>query len=539
MASANLAVDFGEVIQTPTIFPDEQGKVEVTITNQGNTDFNGPLDLKLYASTDNELDLNNLNKLDDESAEGNDLLKGTDEILGTLQQDNITLAPGESQTITIDFAGSEFRTASVVSPGLYYLFAEVEPGNNVADYDLSNNQASELITQGDAVIQWNSILLNTIQATGKDGDGTPPPLAARNQAIVHRAIYDAVLEAPNASDEAAVIGAASEALIKLFPTQTSTIQGLRKDFLDAIPDSAARAEGISIGQLAANKIIFQRENDGSDTAQAPYTLGQGIGDWEFTFSDGDTTDQIPGFVEEALLPDWGNVTPFVLESGNQFRPFSFPQYNSPNYAEQLNEVKEVGAENSSDRNADQTGIALFWAYDRNDTFRPPGQWNQIAQEVALEKGNSLEENAELFAVLNTGLADAGIAAWDAKYVYDQLRPITAIREADADNNPDTIADKDWEPLLDTPPFPDYISGHSVFGGAASTILANFFGDDDISFEIPSQELPGVSRSYSSFSQAADENADSRLFGGVHINAANVDGVAVGEDVGNFVFNNFG
>ena len=100
---------FGEVIQTPTIFPDEQGKVEVTITNQGNTDFNGPLDLKLYASTDNELDLNNLNKLDDKSAEGNDLLKGTDELLGTLQQDNITLAPGESQTITIDFAGSEFR----------------------------------------------------------------------------------------------------------------------------------------------------------------------------------------------------------------------------------------------------------------------------------------------------------------------------------------------------------------------------------------------------------------------------------------------
>ncbi len=538
MAYANLAVDFGEVIQTPTIFPDEQGKVEVTITNQGNADFNGPLNLKLYASTDNELDLNNLNKLDDESAEGNDLLKGTDEILGTLQQDNIALAPGESQTITIDFAGSEFRTASVVSPGLYYLFAEVEPGNNITDYDLSNNQASELITQGDAVIQWNSILLNTIQATGKDGDGTPPPLAARNQAIVHRAIYDAVLEAPNASDEAAVIGAASEALIKLFPTQASTIQGLRKDFLDAIPDSAARAEGISIGQLAANKIIFQRENDGSDTAQAPYTLGQGIGDWEFTFSDGDTTDQIPGFVEEALLPDWGNVTPFVLESGNQFRPFSFPQYNSPNYAEQLNEVKEVGAENSSNRNADQTEIALFWAYDRNDTFRPPGQWNEIAQDVALEKGNSLEENAELFAVLNTGLADAGIAAWDAKYVYDQLRPITAIREADADNNPDTIADKDWEPLLDTPPFPDYISGHSVFGGAASTILANFFGDET-SFEIPSQELPGVSRSYGSFSQAANENADSRLFGGVHINDANVDGVAVGEDVGNFVFNNFG
>ncbi|NJS16352.1 MAG: vanadium-dependent haloperoxidase [Nostocaceae cyanobacterium CSU_2_110] len=232
------------------------------------------------------------------------------------------------------------------------------------------------------------------------------------------------------------------------------------------------------------------------------------------------------------------MTPFVLESGNQFRPNTFPQYNSPFYATQLNQVKQLGAENSTARSADQTEIAQFWGYDRNDSFRPPGQWNQIAQEVALEKGNSLEDNAKLFAVLNTGLADAGIAAWDAKYVYEQLRPITAIREADADNNPNTIADPNWEPLLDTPSFPDYISGHSVFGGAASAILAGFFGDNT-SFEIPSQELPGVSRSYGSFSQAANENADSRLFGGVHINAANVDGVSVGENIGNFVFDNFG
>jgi hypothetical protein len=538
MASTNLAVDFGEVIKTPTIFPDEQGKIEVTITNQGNTDFNGPLYLKLYASTDDVLDLNNLNRLDDRSADGESpLLKGTDEILGTLEKDNINLAPGQSQTLTIDFADSEFRTASVVSPGLYYLFAEVEPGNNGAENSATSE--GELITQGDAVIQWNSILLNTIQATGKDGgDGTPPPISARNQAIVHRAIYDAVLEASNASDEAAVVGAASEALINLFPSQASTIQGLRKDFLNAIPDSDAKTNGIAIGEQAATEILNQRANDGSDLAQAPYTPGQGIGDWEFTFKDGDTTDQKEGFIDQALLPDWGFVTPFVLESGNQFRPFTFPQYNSPAYARELEEVKQKGEEQSTVRNADETELSLFWAYDRNDTFRPPGQWNQIAQEVALEKGNSLEENAELFAVLNTGLADAGIAAWDAKYVYEQIRPITAIREADEDNNPNTIADKDWEPLLDTPPFPDYISGHSVFGGAASTILANFFGDDT-SFEIPSQELPGVSRSYSSFSQAADENADSRLFGGVHINAANIDGVLVGEDVGNFVFDNFG
>lgn len=538
MASTNLSVDFGEVIQTPTIFPEEQGQVEVTITNQGNTDFNGPLDLKLYASTDKELDLNNLNKLDDKSADGNDLLKGTDELLGTLQQNNITLAPGESQTLTIDFADSDFRTASVVSPGLYYLFAEVEPGNNITDTDLSDNQASQLITQGDVVIQWNSVLLNAIQASGKDGaGGTPPPLAARNQAIVHRAIYDAVLQAPAASDEVAVVEAAYRTLIDLFPEQTSTFRELRNDFLDTIPNGFAKRQGRRIGRRAAANALNERENDGSATAQVPFTPGNGIGDWKFTFSDGDTTDQIPGFVDEALLPDWGSVTPFVLESGNQFRPFTFPQFNSPQYAKELNEVKALGEENSSDRNADQTEIALFWAYDRADSFKPPGQWNQIAQTVALNEGNTLEENAELFAVLNTGLADAGIAAWDSKYVYEQIRPITAIQEADKDNNPNTIADPTWEPLLDTPPFPDYLSGHSVFGGAASAILARFFGDDT-SYEIPSMELPGVSRSYGSFTQAANENADSRLFGGVHINAANVDGVSVGQEVGNFVFDNF-
>lgn len=536
MADANLAVDFGEVIQTPTIFPDEQGKIEVTITNEGNTDFNGPLDLKLYASTDNKLDLNNLNELGKPSKGPNDKLRGTDEFLGTLKEENITLAPGESQTLTIDFAGSDFRTASVVSPGLYYLFAEVEPSNESAGNSVTSE--GELITQGDAVIQWNSILLNAIEASGKDGaGGTPPPLAARQQAIVHRAIYDAVLEAPTASDEAAVIGAASQALIKLFPQQASTFESLQTESLKAIPDGEAKQNGLDIGKQAAERIINERENDGWATADGPYTPGNGIGDWQFTFKDGDTTDGKEGFIDEALLPQWGFVTPFVLESANQFRPNTFPQYNSPIYATQLNEVKELGAENSSARNADQTEIAQFWAYDRNDTFRPPGQWNQIAQEVALDKGNSLEDNARLFAVLNTGLADAGIGAWDAKYVYEQIRPITAIWEADEDNNPDTIADPTWEPLLDTPPFPDYISGHSVFGGAASKILARFFGDNT-NFDIPSQELPGVSRSYGSFSQAANENADSRLFGGVHINAANVDGVSVGENIGNFVFDNF-
>lgn len=184
-----LAVQFGNIQEQPTIFPEEKGKVNVTITNKGDTAFNGLIDLKLYASTDNQLDLNNLNTLGPRGA--NDPLTGTDELLGTQQNISINnLAPGQSQTIAVDFAGSDFRTPSVVSPGAYYLFASAQPGNNIPD-NTANNTSSQLITQGDVVIQWNSILLNAIQATGKgDATGTPPPIGASNQAIVHAAIYN-------------------------------------------------------------------------------------------------------------------------------------------------------------------------------------------------------------------------------------------------------------------------------------------------------------------------------------------------------------
>lgn len=205
----------------------------------------------------------------------------------------------------------------------------------------------------------------------------------------------------------------------------------------------------------------------------------------------------------------------------------YPAYGSAEYQTEINEVQALGSRTGSTRTADQTEIARFWAYDRPDTFRPPGQWNEIAQQVALQQGNTLAENARLFALLNIAEADAGIVAWDLKYTYNQLRPIAAIRQT---------TDANWTPLLDTPPFPDYVSGHATFGAAAGQILASFFGDD-VSFSIPSQELPGVSRSYNSFSEAVDENAISRVYAGVHVRSSCEDGALVGEAVANSVFNN--
>lgn len=543
--ASDFSVQFGEILETPTIFPDEQGKVNVTITNQGDTETSEPVNFNLYASTDKALDKSPLNTLGDPRG-SSDRLEGTDELLGT---QTLNLEPGESQTITIDFASPEFRTASVVSPGAYYLIGEVTPDNASGNAD-GSTYTPQLITQGDVVIQWNSIALNAIQTGGKNGDPTPPPIGARNQAIVHAAIYDAInaidgsyepylvdMDAPaGASIEAAAVGAAYKTLSELYKDQRPTFDEQRNRSLNEITDDpAAETAGFDFGVKVAEQILAERQNDGSATAQGPYTPGTGIGDWEPTFTDGETTNNSTNMAP-ALLPQWGLVTPFSIDSATQFRPDVFPQYNSPRYARDFNEVKAKGAENSTVRNAGETEIAQFWAYDRADTFGPPGQWNELAQEVALAEGNTLAENARLFAQLNIAMADAGIVAWDAKYTYEELRPITAIREANNDNNPNTTADPNWEPLLDTPPFPDYISGHATFGGAAAQVLANFFGDDT-SFDIPSQDLPGVARSYGSFSQAAEENADSRLLGGVHIPTANVEGVIVGQDIANFVTGN--
>jgi hypothetical protein len=545
--ASDIVIQFAEILENPTIFPDEQGKLKIVVGNQGDTGFNGPVNLKLYGSTDKVLDINSLNTLE-QSRGASDLLRGKDEILGSLNGQIVNLAPGQSKTFTVDFAGSQFRTASVVSPGLYYLIGQVEPGNNVIESNTANNVASQLITGGDVVIQWNSILLNAIQASG-----TAPPLAARNQAIVQAAVFDAVnaidrgykpylvnisaSEAAGASKEAAAVEAAYQTLVNLFPNQKTTFDEQRQRSLAEIPDGTAENNGIAIGQKVAQQILDNRKNDGSSTAQGSYTPGTGFGDWKPTFSDGETTNNTTNFAS-AVLPQWGLVTPFAIDSVTLFRPDTFPEYGSPRYTRNFNQVKALGAENSTVRTADQTEIAQFWAYDRSDTFRPPGQFNELAQEVALAQNNTLEENARLFALLNIAQADAGIVAWDAKYVYEQLRPITAIRNADQDNNPNTIADPNWEPLLDTPPFPDYISGHSVFGGASAEILKLFYGTDNISFDIPSQELPGVARYYGSFSQAAQEDADSRIFGGVHIEAATIDGVEVGRNVASSVFNNF-
>ena len=302
---------------------------------------------------------------------------------------------------------------------------------------------------------------------------------------------------------------------------------LNRSLLEITDDQAAIDTGKAFGIEVANRILQAREDDGALEAartDGVFTPSRGLGDWRPT---------PPDFVP-ALLPDWGQVTPFGERSVEEIREaaelFGPPPFGSETYLNDLNEVLAFGERNSTVRPEDstidrtnettidrtsETTSALFWAYDRPDTFRPPGQWNEIAQEVALDQPNrSLVDNAHLFALLNMAQADAGIVTWDVKYDFQQLRPITAIRQT---------TDPDWTPLLDTPPFPDYISGHAAFGGAAGQVLANAF-DENTSFSIPSQELPGVSRSYDNFTAAVDDNANSRIYGGVHVRSSAVSDV---------------
>ncbi len=386
----------------------------------------------------------------------------------------------------------------------------------------------------DAVIQWNQILLDAIRT-----DRTAPPIASRDLAIMHTAIFDAVnsidrqhapyattvVVHPRASKDAAAVSAAYETLISIFPSQKANFDIQYAAALAAIPDGQAETDGVNAGKAVASQILNLRSSDGSSTS-VTYTPGTDPGDWRPT---------LPG-LQSAVLPQWPNVQPWAMTSGSQFRPVALPALTSAAYAAALNEVKTIGSSISATRTADQTAIANFWA-NGGGTATPPGHWNVVAQIVAEDRHNSLEDNARLFAMLNIGLADAAIASWDAKYETNFWRPVTAIQSADIDNNAATVADPSWTPLLTTPAFPSYTSGHSTFSGAAAAVLKGFFGTDRVHFVLPSEAAGVADRAFSSFSQAAAESGISRIYGGIHFSFDNVAGLDAGERLGKYVVRN--
>ena len=446
--------------------------------------------------------------------------------------DKIRLLDGLSfEDLNIQQGTDGNSNSTVIQDKLTGEYLAVLPGVNSSSINRSNftNHRS-----GNPVTEWNTILLDAVRTAS-----SAPPLASRNMAMVHAAIYDSVnsiskkyspyrvsIDAPaGASAEAATAAAAHRTLVGLYPAQAGKFDAALQSSLAKIPDGKAKQDGIALGQQVADQIISSRNTDGI-TKVVEYTPSTDPGSWVPT----------PPALAAALAPQWPQVTPFAMTSGSQFRPPGPPALEGAKYAEEVNYVKEIGKIDSLTRTPDQTAIAKFWANGAG-TFTPPGHWNQIAEETATLTGQSLEDSARLFALLNIALADAAISCWDAKYEYNLWRPVTAIRQADTDNNPNTTADPQWLPLLTTPPFPEYMSGHSTFSGAADAVMSSVFGSD-FGFGDKGDRSVNSLRTYQNFSEAADESGMSRLYGGIHFMSANVDGLSAGRNVGNYVVQNF-
>jgi hypothetical protein len=439
----------------------------------------------------------------------------------------------------------------------------------------------------DRLRYWNSIAVDT---SGLDhtpvqpgenrvfGHQLGPGRAARAMAIVHIAMADSVASIrggfrryspiPNApagtSIDTAIAVSAHNTLVAMFPSHAPRLrQLLAADLVDAPGTLQQKAKGVLVGTLASAAILARRANDGSnhpeDAMGTDYVPGLGPGEWRQ-----DPISQAP----VALGSHWGDVRPFVLASGTQFRVPPFPALGSPQYAASYNEVQRLGGDGvttPTQRNADQTHIGIYWAYDGTPSLcAPPRLYNQIATKLT---GNSTNvvALARMYALIHVAMADAGIAIWESKYFYKIWRPVTGIRESDegtgptgaGDGNAATVGDVDFSPLGApasnltgpnfTPPFPAYPSGHAGFGGALFQTMRRILGRDDVAFTFTSDEFNGVTlgnngevrpllpRSFTRLSQAEEENGQSRIYLGIHWSFDKIEGIKQGRRVADYVF----
>jgi hypothetical protein len=385
---------------------------------------------------------------------------------------------------------------------------------------------------GQPVIDWNQVLLSIVNTPGAQPASVQP---TRNFAILHAAIYDAVNSidrthepylisvraARGASETAAADAAAHAVLVGLYPAQQTTLDAAYAAELAKVANGSAKDKGVRLGERVAGDLLAIRADDGSNAAPPPFVAGTNPGDYRPT----------PPNFPTPVFTAWGQVTPFVLDRGDQFRLAPPPALTSDAYAAAINEVQSLGSATSMTRTAEQTEIGKFW--------NPPIQnfWNQIAQNVALSHHSDLPTTARLFASLNLSFADSAIAFYDAKYTYSLWRPVTAIRLADTDGNPATVADPNWLPLAgNTAADPSYPGAHSTISAAGADVLASFYGDDQ-SLSVTSPALPGVTRSFTSFGAVAREAGLSRIFAGQHTRLDHVAGLKLGHDVAGFVLRN--
>ncbi len=397
---------------------------------------------------------------------------------------------------------------------------------DIKDTDFAPNE--------DVILQWNRVLTQTIAIPGVH---PPTILGQRSYAMMHLAMYDAVnsvdgsytpylTEVPGsrrASMEAAAAQAAHDVLVALYPSQQATFETELANSLLGIPWFRAR-QGIRVGNICAERILANRANDGWTATPPPYILPTTPGNWQPT----------PPANAAAVFTHIGNVTPFALTQITQFQPPPPPALTSAEYAADFNEEKELGSATSTTRTADQTLTAQLWAN--------PGpaetQYRNLLRTMALNRNDSTVQNARLFALNYMASHDTLQTTFTSKFVYGLWRPITAIRRADEDGNPNTTADPNWTSLIPAPPYPTYAGNAAGSSASVATTLALFFGRDDIEFQINFGGTPNVIRNYRSFSALNNEVARSRVYGGIHFNFDNTAGQSIGRNVANYVFQNY-
>ncbi len=403
----------------------------------------------------------------------------------------------------------------------------------------AQNRASayEAGTSGEnVVLRWNRVLQETIRTPGQH-PGTIFPV--RSFAMMHAAMFDAVnsierthtpylaevAAGSRASQEAAAAKAARDVLAALYPTRQAVFDSELGASVEGIP--AFRAfEGMRVGEIVAARMLEARANDGWSVTPPPFILPATPGNWQPT----------PPANAPAGFTQFPAVVPFAITSSGHFTPNPPPALTSAEYAADLNEVKEIGSVTSTKRTADQTQVALLWA-NVNTPTSVWFVWNNVARSLAISRQTTTAENARLFALMNISFHDALQTTMASKFVYGLWRPVTAIRRADEDNNPDTSPDPNWLPLLGTPPYPTYAGNHAAIGTSQSTILGLFFGRDDIPFQHTWEGPGGATRSYAGFTAMANEEERSRVYGGIHFTFDQVAGQSAGRNVANYVFLN--
>lgn len=378
----------------------------------------------------------------------------------------------------------------------------------------------------DVITDWNQKAIPIVTAYSLSAP------AYRDMAMIHLAMFDCInaiepryqpykakFEAdPSTSKEAAAAVAAARVLSKLHPDSAPKIEPELTQYLAAVPNGPAKSAGIALGEKAADSVSAMRANDGADAPDSyrPKTT--------------------PGLyipTAPVVVPMWGNVTPFAMTSPSQFRPGPPLALTSREWATNYNEIKEIGGKNSTKRTSLQTETGRLWLYTGPATFFP------LTVQLSTAKGLSVSENARLFALVAMATADAMVAVFDAKYHYEFWRPITAIRNGDEDNNPDTERDATWEPLGPTPMHPEYPCAHCIVAGAAGTVMQAIFGTGTLpEFSLTTPTAPGVTHRWTRLQDYIEEPSNARVWSGIHYRFSTEVGTAMGRKIGEYTVQNY-